>query len=56
MEAQKDMQGLRNEIKNLKRELRGENKGLPNHSIRPHQILAIDELEERIAIKVIENF
>jgi hypothetical protein len=32
----------------LKEELRDREKALPAHTIRPHQLLAIEELEEKI--------
>ena len=36
-------------INELKLELQEREKGLPAHSIRPHQLLALEELEERIS-------
>jgi hypothetical protein len=39
---------LDREIEVLKAELREREKALPAHSIRPHQLLAIEELEEKI--------
>ena len=36
------------EIKNLKTELQERELSLPAHSIRPHQLLIIEELENRI--------
>jgi hypothetical protein len=36
------------EIEVLRAELREREKALPAHSIRPHQLLAIEELEEKI--------
>jgi len=38
---------LRN-IEALKEELKDREKALPAHTIRPHQLLAIEELEEKI--------
>jgi hypothetical protein len=38
------------EVELLKRELRERMKSLPAHSIRLHQLLAIEELEERTQI------
>jgi chromosome segregation ATPase len=42
---------LANEIDRLKDELKQREAQLPAHSIRPHQILAIEELEEKIKQK-----
>jgi len=42
---------LANEIDRLKDELNQREAQLPAHSIRPHQILAIEELEEKIKRK-----
>jgi hypothetical protein len=39
---------LRQEIVNLKVEKADREKALPAHSIRPHQLLAIEDLEEEI--------
>ncbi len=36
------------EIEVLKEELAERERSLPAHSIRPHQLLAVEELEERI--------
>jgi len=41
-------ENLIREIKNLKRELQERELSLPAHSIRPHQLLIIEELENRI--------
>jgi len=40
---------LRAELERLRAELEDRRRRLPAHSIRPHQLLAIEELEERIA-------
>ena len=55
-----DREALIRKINELKLELREREKSLPAHSIRPHQLLAIEELEERIAaliekVKVLEE-
>jgi DNA repair exonuclease SbcCD ATPase subunit len=42
---------LANEIDRLKDELNQREAQLPAHSIRPHQVLAIEELEEKIKRK-----
>jgi phosphoribosylanthranilate isomerase len=42
---------LRKEIALLKEELREREAAIPPHSIRPHQILRIEELEDEIALK-----
>ncbi|MBW2063777.1 MAG: hypothetical protein JRJ03_02470 [Deltaproteobacteria bacterium] len=51
--AERDLRTLRDEkeqgLITLKEELREREAALPAHSIRPHQILAIEELEEEIA-------
>ncbi len=44
------MQDLTDEIKRLKEELREREESLPAHSIRPHQLQAIEELENKIKI------
>jgi hypothetical protein len=43
-----DIARLRQEIARLKEEKADREKALPAHSIRPHQLLAIEELEEAI--------
>jgi hypothetical protein len=45
---------LRQEIVNLKEKKADREKALPAHSIRPHQLLAIEELEEEIERKQTE--
>lgn len=40
---------LEEELKRLQAELEERRGSLPAHSVRPHQILAIERLEERIA-------
>jgi phosphoribosylanthranilate isomerase len=42
---------LRKELALLKEELREREAAIPPHSIRPHQILRIEELEDEIALK-----
>jgi hypothetical protein len=42
---------LQEEIRKLKEEKAEREKALPAHSIRPHQLLVIEELEEEIARK-----
>ncbi len=39
----------REELARLRAELEDRRRRLPAHSIRPHQLLEIEELEERIA-------
>jgi len=39
---------LTDELLKLKEELTDRNSSLPAHSIRPHQIMEIEELEDRI--------
>ena len=43
------IQDMLEEIRRLKERLREREAALPAHSVRPHQILEIEELEERIA-------
>ena len=43
-----DREALIRKINELKLELQEREKNLPAHSIRPHQLLAIEDLEERI--------
>ena len=40
---------LREELVRLQRELEEHRKRLPAHSVRAHQVLAIEKIEERIA-------
>jgi hypothetical protein len=51
METKENLRGnLGMEIESLRAELREREKALPAHSIRPHQLLAIEDLEEKIRI------
>jgi hypothetical protein len=45
------MARLQEEIQTLKEEKAEREAALPAHSIRPHQLLAIEELEEAIGLK-----
>ena len=45
-----ERQVLLAEIQNLKAKLRDREAALPPHSVRPHQIQEIEELEEKIAL------
>ena len=47
--AEAEIQELFEEIQNLKEKLRDREAALPAHSVRPHQIQEIEELEEKIA-------
>jgi hypothetical protein len=49
MEEKRPREELAKEIEALKEELMDREKALPAHTIRPHQLLAIEELEERIS-------
>ncbi len=40
---------LREELARLRKELEERRGSLPAHSVRPHQLLRIEELEDRIA-------
>ncbi len=48
MDPKEEVKKLLREIEILKIELQEREKSLPAHSIRPHQLLAIEELEEKI--------
>ncbi len=48
MEEKRRREELAKEIEALKEELMDREKALPAHTIRPHQLLAIEELEEEI--------
>jgi hypothetical protein len=50
MQATGEREDLAKEIEALKEELKDREKALPAHTIRPHQLLAIEELEEKIRI------
>jgi hypothetical protein len=50
MDRKEEVKKLLREIEILKIELQEREKSLPAHSIRPHQLLAIEELEEKIRI------
>lgn len=43
------MEGMRDKLESLKRELREREAALPAHSVKPHHIMAIEALEEEIA-------
>jgi hypothetical protein len=47
--AETKRQELLEEIQKLKERLRDREAALPAHSVRPHQIQEIEELEEKIA-------
>ena len=44
-----DLTGLERELALLQAELRERQANIPAHTIRPHQLLALEELEVRIA-------
>ncbi|MDY6791168.1 MAG: hypothetical protein SWH54_07870 [Thermodesulfobacteriota bacterium] len=44
-------EALQNEIKTLEEKLRDREKALPPHSVKPNQMLIIDELESAIEEK-----
>jgi len=48
MEEKRQREDLAKEIEALKEELKDRERALPAHTIRPHQLLAIEELEEKI--------
>jgi chromosome segregation ATPase len=48
MDPREEIKKLLREIEILKIELQDREKSLPAHSIRPHQLLAIEDLEEKI--------
>ena len=48
MEEKRPREDLLREIGILKAELEDREKALPAHTIRPHQLQAIEELEEKI--------
>jgi hypothetical protein len=48
MDPKEEVKKLLREIEILKVELQEREKSLPAHSIRPHQLLAIEDLEEKI--------
>ncbi|UCF01439.1 MAG: hypothetical protein JSV14_13845 [Deltaproteobacteria bacterium] len=48
--AEPKRQELLEEIQKLKERLRDREAALPAHSVRPHQIQEIEELEEKIAV------
>ena len=47
----KSKEDLLKEIEALREELRNRKDALPAHSIRPHQLMGIEELEEEIERK-----
>jgi phosphoribosylanthranilate isomerase len=57
-DIRRHMEGLGTKVETLKEELREREAALPPHSVRPHQIMAIEALEEEIALleKEIKNF
>jgi len=48
MDPREEVKKLLREIEILKIELQEREKSLPAHSIRPHQLLAVEDLEEKI--------
>ena len=50
MEEKRRREDLAKEIETLKAELKDREKALPAHTIRPHQLLAIEELKEKVRI------
>jgi hypothetical protein len=48
MDPKEEVKKLLREIEILTVELQEREKSLPAHSIRPHQLLAIEDLEEKI--------
>ncbi len=51
METQEDKRvRLKREIETLKAELEEREKALPAHTIRPHQLQAIEDLEDKIRL------
>ena len=49
--SDKNIEQLKKEIEELKELLKDREAALPAHSVRPHQIMIIEELEEKIADK-----
>lgn len=49
--ADQDQRRLRREIAELKVRLQEREAALPAHSVRPHQLQAIEDLEEALAAK-----
>lgn len=47
----KGTEELEEEIRKLEEELKDREAALPAHSVRPHQLLIIEELEEKIQVK-----
>lgn len=45
------IQELQEDIKQLKAELAEREAALPAHSVRPYQLMAIEDLEEEISMK-----
>ena len=45
------IQELQEDIRALKAELLEREAALPAHSVKPHQLIAIEELEEEISLK-----
>ena len=50
MEDEGTKEALLRKIEALKEELKDREKALPAHTIRPHQLLAVEELEEKIRV------
>lgn len=48
MQAKGQKEDLAKEIQALKEELKDREKALPAHTIRPHQLQAVEALEEKI--------
>ena len=50
VELRRRMKGLEEKLEGLRAELRDREAALPAHSVRPHQILVIEDLEEKVAL------
>ncbi len=51
METQEDQRArLKREVETLKAELKEREMALPAHTIRPHQLQAIEDLEDKIRL------
>ena len=46
-----EIERLLKELEDLKARLADREKALPAHSVRPHQLQAVEDLEEEIALK-----
>lgn len=51
MDREREIEKLKTEILELESDLHDQEEAIPAHTIRPHQIIALEEIEDAIAEK-----